>query len=103
MSELQTKLLENGFNVICEKPIVLNPWNLDALEEIEKETGNITLRGATWMIWSDARHKAYKTAHDQSNINNPIRHPALDVAIKESNELQTVNEMPIIKYLSGFL
>ena len=32
--------LRVGANVICEKPIVLNPWNLDALAEIEKETGN---------------------------------------------------------------
>ena len=32
--------LRNGSDVICEKPIVLNPWNIDALEEIEKETGN---------------------------------------------------------------
>lgn len=32
--------LRIGANVICEKPIVLNPWNLDALAEIEKETGN---------------------------------------------------------------
>ena len=24
---------------ICEKPIVLNPWNIDALQEIENETG----------------------------------------------------------------
>ena len=31
--------LRNGANAICEKPIVLNPWNLDALETIEKETG----------------------------------------------------------------
>ena len=31
--------LRNGADVICEKPIVLNPWNVDALEEIEKETG----------------------------------------------------------------
>ncbi|MCB1023438.1 MAG: Gfo/Idh/MocA family oxidoreductase, partial [Acidobacteria bacterium] len=23
----------------CEKPLVLNPWNIDALEEIERETG----------------------------------------------------------------
>jgi UDP-N-acetyl-2-amino-2-deoxyglucuronate dehydrogenase len=29
-----------GANVICEKPVVLNPWNIDALAEIEKETGN---------------------------------------------------------------
>jgi len=26
-------------DAICEKPLVLNPWNLDALEEIERETG----------------------------------------------------------------
>ncbi|MEO9022403.1 MAG: Gfo/Idh/MocA family oxidoreductase [Ginsengibacter sp.] len=32
--------LRVGANVICEKPIVLNPWNLDALSEIENETGN---------------------------------------------------------------
>ncbi len=31
--------LRIGANAICEKPIVLNPWNLDALEQLEKETG----------------------------------------------------------------
>jgi len=31
--------LRVGADVICEKPIVLNPWNIDALEEIERETG----------------------------------------------------------------
>jgi UDP-N-acetyl-2-amino-2-deoxyglucuronate dehydrogenase len=31
--------LRNDAHAICEKPIVLNPWNLDALNEIEKETG----------------------------------------------------------------
>ena len=28
-----------GCNVLCEKPLVINPWNLDALEELEAETG----------------------------------------------------------------
>ena len=28
-----------GADVICEKPLVINPWNLDSLEEIEAETG----------------------------------------------------------------
>lgn len=32
--------LRIGATVICEKPVVLNPWNIDALAEIEKETGN---------------------------------------------------------------
>ena len=31
--------LRVGADVICEKPLVLNPWNVDALAEIEKETG----------------------------------------------------------------
>ncbi|NOR76770.1 MAG: oxidoreductase [Draconibacterium sp.] len=31
--------LRNDADVICEKPIVLNPWNIEALSEIEKETG----------------------------------------------------------------
>jgi UDP-N-acetyl-2-amino-2-deoxyglucuronate dehydrogenase len=30
--------LRQGADAICEKPVVLNPWNLDALIEIEKET-----------------------------------------------------------------
>lgn len=32
--------LRYGADAICEKPLVLNPWNIDALQEIEKETGN---------------------------------------------------------------
>ena len=31
--------LRNGAHAICEKPIVLNPWNVDALQEIERESG----------------------------------------------------------------
>jgi UDP-N-acetyl-2-amino-2-deoxyglucuronate dehydrogenase len=27
-----------GADVVCEKPLVINPWNFDALEELEKET-----------------------------------------------------------------
>ena len=32
--------LRRGADAICEKPLVLNPWNLDALIEIEKESSN---------------------------------------------------------------
>jgi UDP-N-acetyl-2-amino-2-deoxyglucuronate dehydrogenase len=31
--------LKQQAEAICEKPMVLNPWNVDALGEIEKETG----------------------------------------------------------------
>jgi len=30
--------LRNDAHAICEKPLVLNPWNIDALQEIEKES-----------------------------------------------------------------
>lgn len=32
--------LRNHANVICEKPLVLNPWNIDALLDIERESDN---------------------------------------------------------------
>jgi UDP-N-acetyl-2-amino-2-deoxyglucuronate dehydrogenase len=31
--------LRRGADAICEKPLVLNPWNVAALQDIEKETG----------------------------------------------------------------
>ena len=31
--------LRNGANAICEKPLVLNPWNVEALALLEEETG----------------------------------------------------------------
>lgn len=31
--------LRIGAEAICEKPLVLNPWNCDALQEMEQETG----------------------------------------------------------------
>ncbi len=31
--------LRNNADAICEKPVVLNPWNFDALKNFEKETG----------------------------------------------------------------
>ena len=32
--------LRMGADVICEKPMVLNPWNIDALEKVEQVTGH---------------------------------------------------------------
>ena len=47
--------LRIGANVICEKPVVLNPWNIDALLEIEKETG-----GQVFTIMQLRLHPAIK-------------------------------------------
>lgn len=32
--------LRTGADAICEKPLVLNPWNIDGLAEIEADTGH---------------------------------------------------------------
>jgi UDP-N-acetyl-2-amino-2-deoxyglucuronate dehydrogenase len=32
--------LRLGADIICEKPLVINPWNLDALQDLEQETGH---------------------------------------------------------------
>ena len=32
--------LRVGADAICEKPLVLNPWNIDALKELEEESQN---------------------------------------------------------------
>lgn len=32
--------LRSGADAICEKPIVLNPWNIDGLLDIERDTGH---------------------------------------------------------------
>jgi len=32
--------LRSGASAICEKPLVVNPWNLDMLASLEEETGN---------------------------------------------------------------
>ena len=31
--------LRSSADAICEKPLVLNPWNIDGLLEIERDTG----------------------------------------------------------------
>lgn len=31
--------LRSGADAICEKPLVLNPWNIDGLQELEQATG----------------------------------------------------------------
>ncbi len=32
--------LRSGANAICEKPLVLNPWNIDGLQQAENDSGN---------------------------------------------------------------
>jgi UDP-N-acetyl-2-amino-2-deoxyglucuronate dehydrogenase len=45
--------LRNGADAICEKPLVLNPWNIDALKDYERETGR-----NVWNILQLRHHQA---------------------------------------------
>jgi len=45
--------LRNGAEAICEKPLVLNPWNIDALKDYEAETGK-----NVWNILQLRHHQA---------------------------------------------
>jgi UDP-N-acetyl-2-amino-2-deoxyglucuronate dehydrogenase len=47
-------------DVICEKPLVINPWNLDALLELEHETG-----GRIWTILQLRAHDKLVALRDQ--------------------------------------
>ncbi len=46
--------LRLGADVICEKPITLNPWNLDALRELETESD-----GRVWCILQSRLHPGF--------------------------------------------
>lgn len=45
--------LRRGADAICEKPLVLNPWNLDALQKMERESGK-----RVWNILQLRVHKS---------------------------------------------
>jgi len=61
--------LRLGADVICEKPIVLNPWNIDALEELEAEyPGNI------YNILQLRLHESVISLRDQILQNPSERH-----------------------------
>src|ERR1700753_798745 len=45
-------------DVICEKPLVINPWNLDALDEMEAET-----KSRIWTVLQLRVHEKLKALH----------------------------------------
>jgi len=57
--------LRNEANAICEKPLVLNPWTLDALREIERETGR-----KVFNVLQLRLHPAIKTLKEKVSKNS---------------------------------
>ena len=59
--------LRSGADAICEKPLVLNPWNIDGLQEIEKDTGrkvNTILQLRVHPSIVELRDRVQKTKRD---------------------------------------
>lgn len=51
--------LRRDADAICEKPLVLNPWNLDSLEKVEKHTGK--------KIWTVLQLRHHETILELKN------------------------------------
>src|SRR5690606_35434849 len=59
--------LRSGADAICEKPLVLNPWNSDGLKEIESETGRRINTILQLRLHPAIRALREKVAHGASN------------------------------------
>lgn len=63
--------LRVGANAICEKPLVLNPWNLDLLSDIEQDTGQKVynvLQLREHQVIKDLRNKFLNTSGEKHEI-----------------------------------
>jgi UDP-N-acetyl-2-amino-2-deoxyglucuronate dehydrogenase len=84
--------LRVGAHAICEKPLVINPWNLDALQELECETGGhvytvLQLRLHPQILAVRERLQVDSRAqHDVSLTYITARGPWYDVSWKGSDE-----------------
>jgi len=64
--------LRVGADALCEKPLVLNPWNLDQLEEIEAESGQ-----RVWTVLQLRVHPALVALRERLAAENRRRHVRL--------------------------
>src|SRR5688572_14931598 len=83
--------LRVGAHAICEKPLVINPWNLDALQELEQESGCrvynvLQLRQHPTLIALRDRLRAGSGHHDVSLTYITARGGWYDVSWKGSME-----------------
>jgi len=62
--------LRVGADAVCEKPLVLNPWNLDALAEVEKDFG-----GRVYSVLQLRLHPAVAALREKISVENrPEKH-----------------------------
>ena len=64
--------LRRGADAICEKPLVLNPWNLDALKKMETESGK--------RVWNILQLRHHKTIIDlKERVNSAPNDKTFDI------------------------
>ncbi len=61
--------LRVGADALCEKPLVLNPWNLDQLEELEAEHGQ-----RVWTVLQLRVHPALVALKEALDAQPDVRH-----------------------------
>ena len=66
--------LRVGANAICEKPLVLNPWNVDALKKMEEESG-----GRVNTILQLRLHPTIRKLKDEIESNDRNRKADIDL------------------------
>ena len=98
--------LKMGADVVCEKPVVLDPWEVDALVEVEKETGRqvftilqLRLHPAVKALKEkikaapagpqDAAHKRYQVNLRYITARGPWYHTSWKGDIKKSGGIAT--------------
>ena len=67
--------LRNDADAICEKPLVLNPWNIDALQDYEQETGR-----KVWNILQLRHHPAIVALREKVTSGPPDRMYDIDLS-----------------------
>lgn len=67
--------LRIGANIICEKPAVLNPWNIEPLMEIEKETGK-----NVYVIHQLRLHSAIVALKEKISKDQDKKHHIIDLS-----------------------
>jgi len=85
--------LRTGADAICEKPLVINPWNLDALEGLERETHRriftilqLRLHPALLALKAQLNAPSASAHHEVSLSYVTARGPWYDVSWKGSEE-----------------
>lgn len=66
--------LRSNADAICEKPLVLNPWNIDGLQEIERDTGH-----RIYTILQLRLHPAMIALRERVASNNPDHKHEVDL------------------------